>query len=246
LIGSLAHRELRFLSGDQQPEALYHSGVYHNRASPRSLLEELNTRFGFYPSGGDTYALDHGWITESDFLTQVERRARWTAEVTAWLYRTYQPDLLFAWQEPFDSAGHTFLLLDPRQQSYSSERARQYAVYYRQAARIADQALAITLAAVDLDRTVVLLASDHGMAPAHTRVYLNTLLQQNGLLVLDQKDYVVVEKSRAIAVASGGAANIYLNIQGREGDGLVHRRSPALQAGVAAVGLSTRRPASRC
>ncbi len=43
------------------------------------------------------------------------------AEVAAWVYTTYQPDLMFTWQDPFDSAGHQFLMTDPRQLSYSAE-----------------------------------------------------------------------------------------------------------------------------
>jgi predicted AlkP superfamily pyrophosphatase or phosphodiesterase len=199
----------------------YHTGVHHNRAAPRELLEGLNARFGFFPSGADAYALEHGWITEEDYLHEIERQSAWVAAVAAWMVSDYDPDLLFAWQENFDAAGHAFFLTDPRQEGYSSERARLYADYYRRAAYLADSALARMLEPVDLDRAAVFLVADHGMTPAHTRVYVNTLLERAGLLVLDRKDYVVVEQSRALAVASGGAVNIYLNLEGRETGGIV-------------------------
>lgn len=219
-----------------QAVTLYHTQVNTNRAAPRFLLEAINDRFGPFPAGGDAYALEHGWITEADYLHEIDRAARWTAGVTAWLYETYHPDLLFAWQETFDAAGHAFLLTDERQPGYSSERARLYAGYLRQAAHIADQALADTLASVQLDHTAVLLVSDHGMAPAHTRVYVNTLLEQAGLLVLDRRDYVVVDRTQAMAVASGGAMHVYINLQGREEDGIVPMEDyPALQARLAAL-----------
>jgi predicted AlkP superfamily phosphohydrolase/phosphomutase len=184
-------------------------------------LEGLNARFGFFPAGADAYALEHGWITEEDYLHEIERQSSWVAGVAAWIVSDYRPDLLFAWQENFDAAGHAFFLTDPRQEGYSSERARLYADYYRRAARAADSALEHMLDPVDLDHTAVFLVADHGMAPAHTRVYVNTLLERAGLLVLDRKDYVVVEQSRALAVASGGAVNIYLNLEGRETAGIV-------------------------
>jgi predicted AlkP superfamily phosphohydrolase/phosphomutase len=205
-----------------QTVRLFQAGVHHNRAAPRSLLEQVNARFGPYPGGADAYALEHGWITEADYLYLIEHSTGWIAGVTSWLFEMARPDLLLAWQETFDAAGHAFLLADPRQASYSDERARQYEGYFLRAAQAADQALEMMLAQVDLRRTAVLLVSDHGMAPAHTQVYVNTILERAGLLVLDSRDYVVVERSRAMAVASGGAANIYLNLQGREEGGIVN------------------------
>ena len=59
------------------------------------------------------------------------------------------------------------------------------------------------LEVVDLDTNTVMLVGDHGMAPVHTNVYINTMLEQAGLLVLDGRNYVVVEESKAFAVASG-------------------------------------------
>jgi predicted AlkP superfamily pyrophosphatase or phosphodiesterase len=199
----------------------YHTGVYYNTAAPRSLLEKLNASFGFFQPGGDSYALQHGWITEEDYLYLLERASRWMAEVASWVYTTYQPDLLFTWQENFDAAGHTFLLQDERQPGYSQERASQCREAYLRAALAADEALEVLLSEVDLASTTVLLISDHGVAPVHTSVYVNTVLEKAGLLVLDAKNYVVVEKSQALAVASGGAVHVYINLQDHEKNGIV-------------------------
>jgi len=206
---------------DARQVQFYHTGVYYNTAAPRSLLEELNARFGFFQPGGDSYALQHAWITEEDYLYQLEQAALWMAEVTRWVYTTYQPDLLFTWQDAFDSAGHTFFLRDERQPDYSTERAARHRELYLRAAHAADEALEVMLSEVDLASTTLLLASDHGMAPVHTTVYPNTLLQEAGLLVLDWRDYVVVDKTRAFAVASGGAVHVYINLQDHERNGIV-------------------------
>lgn len=204
---------------DSLQVTLFHSQVAHNTGAPRAFLEAVNREFGFFPSGPDAYAVEHGWITEAENMVLRERSARWMAEVAAWVYAEYQPDLIFTWQEGFDSAGHAFLLTDPRQPNYSPERAAQCAKDFQQAARIADQALGILLDPVDWQDTTVLLVADHGMAPIHTTVYVNTLLEQAGLLVLDKRNYVVVEKTSAFAVASGGAVHVYLNLEGHEKDG---------------------------
>jgi len=143
------------------------------------------------------------------------------AEVAAWVQREYQPDLLFTWQDGFDAAGHSYLMQDPRSLNYSVENAERYAGYYQRAAQVADQALEIMLGGIDLEHTTLMMVADHGMAPIHTVVYVNTILEDAGLLTLDNRNYVVVEDTQAFAVASGGAAHIYINLVGHERAGTV-------------------------
>lgn len=214
---------LQGIQGDSVPETalIYHSGVFHNTASPRALLEALNEKFGYFPAGHDPYAIEDGWISPEQGLYLAERAALWMAQVTAWVDETYQPDLLFTWQDIFDGAGHSYSLQSPGQYNYTPELAAEYAGYFERSAQVADQALAIMLAPVDLEEVTVMMVADHGMAPIHTRVYVNTILEQAGLLTLDGRDYVVEEKTRAIAFASGGSAHIYINLEDHEMDGFV-------------------------
>ena len=210
-----------FLIQDITPErvTLYHTGVERNTASPKELLTALNGNFGYFPAGGDYYALENGWITEEDFLYQLEKQSTYMAEVAAWVFSIYQPDLMLTWQDAFDSAGHQFFMSDPRQLSYSDEAVEIYRGYYQRAAKLADKSLSIMLEAMDLDSTTVMLVGDHGMAPIHTSVFINTILEQAGLLTLDSQNYVVVNESKAFAIASGGSAHIYINLTGREKEG---------------------------
>lgn len=200
---------------------LYHTAVNHNTASPPPLLEALNRSFGFFPASPDMYALEKGWITEDNYLDMISRSSSWMAEVAAWVYTVYRPNLLMTWQGVFDDAGHVFSLLSPLQQGYSPERAALYRDYYHVAAATADRSLEIMLRPLDQQHTTIFLVSDHGTSAVHTRVNLNTLLEQAGLLVLDRKNYVVVERTRAMAVTSGGSVNIYINLAGRERNGIV-------------------------
>lgn len=198
---------------------LYHAGVYRNTAAPKELLDTLNEKFGHFPAGPDSYALEHGWITEEDLLYMMERQSTFMAEVAAWVHETYQPDLMLTWQDPFDSAGHQFFMVDPRQLNYSPELADAYRDYYLQSAQIADDSLGIMLEAFDLDTTTLMLVGDHGMAPIHSRVYVNTILENAGLLTLDSQNYVVVNETKAFAICSGGAVHVYINLEGREKGG---------------------------
>jgi predicted AlkP superfamily pyrophosphatase or phosphodiesterase len=198
---------------------LYHTGVDRNTASPKELLDSLNEKFGCFPPGGDYYALEHGWITEEDYLYQLEKQSVYMAEVAAWVFSTYQPDLLLTWQDPLDSAGHQFFMTDSRQTNFSPELAELYHGYYAQAAEIADHSLAIMLDAFDLNKTTVFLVGDHGMAPIRSSVFVNTILERAGFLALDSQNTVVIKKTKAFAIASGGAVHIYINLVGREKEG---------------------------
>jgi len=198
---------------------LYHTGIEHNNAAPKELLDSLNQKFGAFPSGADSYAIEHGWITEEDDLHLMERQSTYMANVAAWVYSTYRPDLMLTWQDPFDAAGHQFLMTDPRQMNYSPELSKTYKGYYQRAAKIADNSLNSMLGAFDLDHTTVMLVGDHGMAPLHTRVYVNTLLENAGLLTLDTQNSVVVSQTKAFAICSGGAVHVYVNLEGREKGG---------------------------
>lgn len=204
-----------------QEITLYHTNVYHNNIDPPELRDQINQRFGYFPASPDSYAYQDGWIDAADMLHMLERQSEYIAQVTAWIYQTYQPDLLMTWFDNFDSAGHNYLMVNERQTNYSPETAAQFAEYYKEAAKNADQALATILDAVNLEHTTVMLVGDHGMAPIHSVVYVNTILEQAGLLTLDTQNYVVVNKTKAFAVASGGAVHIYINLIGREKDGIV-------------------------
>lgn len=204
-----------------QEVTLFHSAVYRNKAAPQALLEAIDDQFGYFAPSPDSYGLEHGWIGPEEYLQMLERAALWRAQVGAWIYRFHQPDLLLVWQEPFDSAGHAFALFDPLQEAYTPEKSLQYQEYFQRAVQAADHALAEILAVIDPQRTTIVLSGDHGMVPIHTEVFVNTLLENAGLLVLDNRDYVVVSKSQAFAVASGGAAFIYINLEDREQYGIV-------------------------
>jgi predicted AlkP superfamily phosphohydrolase/phosphomutase len=74
---------------------------------------------------------------------------------------------------------------------------------------------------VNLQQTTVLLTADHGSEPIHTNVFVNTILEKARLLTLDRRNYVLVDRSQAIAFTSGSSVQIYINLRGREQDGIV-------------------------
>jgi predicted AlkP superfamily phosphohydrolase/phosphomutase len=202
---------------------VFQSQVSYNQASPVELLREVSELFGFFPPPPDHYALQQGWITPQDYLYMAETQSRWMMEVAIHVYTTYQPDLMLTGQSPFSEITGQFLLVDERQPGYSPELAKEYAGYRKRGARIADASLGRLLAAIDLRDTTLLVVSDRGLAPAHTVVHLNTILEQAGFLGFRESSgfSVDVANSQALAVASGGSAHIYVNLRGREWPGVV-------------------------
>ena len=209
---------------------VFQSQVSYNRASPVELLQEVSELFGFFPPPPDHHALQQGWITPEDYLAMAETQSAWMMEVAVHIYTTYQPDLLLTEQSPLSEIVRQFLLVDERQPGYSPERAEEYAGHRERGAQIADASLGQLLAATDLKDTTLLVVSDHGLAPVHTVVHLNTILERAGLLSFQESPGFPIEAtSKALALASGGSAHIYINLKGREQPGIVlQEQYPAL------------------
>ncbi len=222
---------------------IYQGPVYYNQAQPDELVRAINQRFGFIPPGPDGAALARGWLTCSQLLHQADVQAQWMISVTTFVLDSYKPDLLFVSLPPAEELERQFLLTDPRQPGYSAELAAEYARYLRHGYALADEALAELTAGLDLGWTTLLVVSDHGMAPVHTEVYLNTILAGASyggrkLLVWGAApDYAVNPgQTRAVAVGSGGAAHIYINLRGRERAGSVPEEDyPEVQDAVVAA-----------
>jgi predicted AlkP superfamily phosphohydrolase/phosphomutase len=212
-----------FTASEGPSVTLYRSRVSYNRGRPAELLRSVN-ELGFPPPVPDREALHLGWLLPKQYYEMAERRAKWMMDVVLHVYRTYQPDLLLTAQEIIADCARAFLLVDERQQAYEPELAELYAGYRRQAHEVADENLGQLLSLVNVANSAVLVVSGHGLAPVHTEVHLNTILEDAGLLDLDTGEgqvYMDPEESEAVALASEGSAHIYLNLQGRDQPGIV-------------------------
>jgi predicted AlkP superfamily phosphohydrolase/phosphomutase len=202
---------------------VFQSAVWNSQARPSDLQTEILDKFGFFPPPPDDHGLERGWITAQDYWDMAERQTRWLAQVITYVLTSYRPDLTFAWLGVTQECGQPFLMVDERQGDYSEETARAYAEYVRKAYALADECLGDMLPALLLGRDAIFVVSDHGMAPVHSQVHVNTILEQAGLLQYGEGGDFPVDtaNSRAMAVASGGAVNVYINLEGREQPGIV-------------------------
>jgi predicted AlkP superfamily pyrophosphatase or phosphodiesterase len=201
---------------------IYLGDVVHNVGYPQSFVDDIDKRVGFWPGEPDFFNMEAGNIDEATYMTQLERLSNYLKDAMLLAVDRYDFDLLMGYQVQTDEAGHEFFLVDPRQQSYSdtAKRAR-FAGYVERAYQIADENLREIIVQTRLWKTDVIAVSDHGMAPLHTQGFPNRILRAAGLVEVTSTGAVDATKSLTNAVTVGGAANIYINLQGREPTGIV-------------------------
>ena len=202
--------------------SIYLGNVVHNVGYPQSFIDEIDKTVGFWPAEPDFFNLERALIDEATYMEQLERLADYLNDAMLFAIKNYEFDLLMGYQVQTDEAGHEFTLVDPRQQSFEDSAKRQrYAEYLERAYQIADRNLKEIIEAAKLWKTNIIAVSDHGMAPMHTVAFPNRILRAAELVSVTGTGAVDPATSLTNAVTVGGAANIYINLQGREPTGIV-------------------------
>jgi predicted AlkP superfamily pyrophosphatase or phosphodiesterase len=177
---------------------------------PEEFEKDIIEQFGFFPAQEDVKAFEEGWISREDYEEIGTRFADWVSDVTLYIKDRYKPDLLMTYIPHVDHESHHFLMEDPRQPGYSKDKASEYKDYVRWSYGIADTVAGRIADSLE-GKDHFLLASDHGMEPVHSILAPNQLLKDKGFLKTDDKGGIDEEQSDAYAVASGSAAQVYLN-----------------------------------
>ncbi|MCI0402008.1 MAG: alkaline phosphatase family protein [Acidobacteria bacterium] len=207
------------LEPDLSRARLYVGAPHQNRGAPADYVAAIDAEVGFWPGEPDGTALDNGDIDERTWLEQGERLTDFLREAALFSMKRYEFDLLLAYNPTPDEVEHRFLLFDPRQPGFEDEggeKRRRYLNYVKDSYRQADEHLKRLRAAAPEAAFVV--ASDHGMLPEHTRVAVNALLASAGFRVTAD------ETTEVRAYTSGATGHIYVNLEGREPNGVVKRR----------------------
>jgi predicted AlkP superfamily phosphohydrolase/phosphomutase len=200
--------------------------ISHPAEFSRELAEELGL---FHTTGmvEDHGALNNGRIDEIAYLDQCDLAWR---EREAMLLRSLDvldDGLLYCLFDTPDRVQHMFWRFrDPKHPLHEADPAMARVVedQYRRS----DAMVGHALEAAD-DETLVIALSDHGFGPYRRAVHLNTWLLENGLLHLkpglepgessgDMLRGVDWSRTKAYSLGLGG---IYLNLRGREAEGIV-------------------------
>lgn len=208
--------------------------ISHPRGYSAELADALG---GAYFTAGmveDHGGLTNGRFREEEFLAQCDIAMRERAAMMRYELGRLDEGFFFILFDTPDRLQHMFWRF--REPDHPANRAsgddgarlrqwaRQIETHYRQC----DQVVGEALEAMD-DRTLFLVVSDHGFTSFQRGVNLNTWLHRHGYLVLrggatpdestpDFLREVDWRRSRAYAL---GLGSIYLNVAGREGQGIV-------------------------
>jgi predicted AlkP superfamily phosphohydrolase/phosphomutase len=221
---------------------------------PESLAADLYERLGPYRTLGwaeATWPLNEDRIDEKAFMDDLYRAFDDRAQVILQRLDTRQWDLLVGVIESTDRVQHMmWRLIDPEHPMYDKALAARYGDAIERVYRKCDEFVGEVLSRLD-PGTPVLIASDHGFHSFRYAVNLNTWLVQEGFMTLHGQApgekklddlfggsgqfWENVDWSRTKAYAMG-LGQIYLNLQGREGKGIVApgTESRALQDEIAA------------
>ena len=230
-----------YLRSAPEPFVLYASPV---NIDPREPAQPISAPGGYAPelarAAGpfytqempeDTKALSAGVLAPLEFLAQSglvldERRALLRHEL-ARLRERERPALLFFYLSSIDQRHHMLQRhIDRDHPLHDPDTPRALADALRDGYREVDELVGWIADAADADTSVVVM-SDHGFASFRRQVHLNAWLERNGYLALRDPvhrdavrwlDGVDWSRTRAFAL---GLNSLYLNVRGRERDGIV-------------------------
>jgi predicted AlkP superfamily pyrophosphatase or phosphodiesterase len=196
---------------------VYFNAVYNLRAYPPMTFEvNLATSGLLWTGPPDDHSLTESWqgrpgIDLETWLEQADRFAGFLGSVWRNGSGRADWDLMMGYTPLIDDAGHRLTLTDPAQPGFTPERRDAFAAARRKVWQMVDRELARFLKSLDLKRTTVVVVSDHGMAPVHTRVDLNVILRDKGLLATGADGKILAAGTRAYAIPAGGSAQIYVD-----------------------------------
>lgn len=204
---------------------------------PRSFAGKLVDRFGLFKTIGwmvDTWSIKSGTIDEEVFFEDTEFTVAQDEKMLAGLLGDDWDVYLHYFEFP-DRVQHILWRhIDPEHPLYTEEGNRRYGDAIPRAYERMDRIVGLVLEKMPKDAWLF-VASDHGFAPWRRTMNYNTWLAREGYLVLkgESEDRANLEelfdrgtffqnvdwsKTRAYAM---GLGNIYVNLKGREAQGIV-------------------------
>jgi predicted AlkP superfamily phosphohydrolase/phosphomutase len=198
-------------------------------STPDDFAGELIAAAGPYYTQGmpeDTKALTGGVFDEEEFLEQAAYAGRQFIDQYEWVLDRFESGFLFYYFGNLDQVSHMMWdTLDPEHPAYVEETDARFAGVIESLYRELDGVVGYTLDRIG-DETTLIVMSDHGFASWRRVMHLNNWLKDNGYLVLkdpgrpDPGLFRGVDWSRTRAYGLG-LNGLYLNLRGRERDGIV-------------------------
>ncbi len=208
-------------------------------SKPDSFAQDLAKKLGLYRTIGWAESMDKSLqelrTDEASFLYDADQAFDDRERLIFENLKRDDWDLFVTAIETTDRVSHMFFrLIDPKHPMYDQDLARRYGDAIEKVYRRAD-ALVGKIQAKLKENTTLMVMSDHGFHTFRRGVNLNTWLVQNGYMVFDGQEspkkglddlfgrgqfWEGVDWSRT-RVYAVGLGQIYFNLKGREGRGIV-------------------------
>jgi predicted AlkP superfamily phosphohydrolase/phosphomutase len=196
---------------------------------PPEYGSELSEALGpLYTKGlpADTKAFDMGVFRDEDYVKQAETILEERMRLFEYEWERFEEGLFYFYVSSTDQDAHMLWRnMDPTHPLHKESDPR-FAGYLPHLYERMDELVGRVLPAVD-DDTLVLIASDHGFAQFGRQVHLNTWLREHGYLQIkdearnkEHTSVLDVDWNHTAAYAMG-FNGLYLNLEGRERDGIV-------------------------
>jgi predicted AlkP superfamily phosphohydrolase/phosphomutase len=174
----------------------------------------------------DVKAFDHKVINDEEYVGQADLILKERMALFDHQWSRFENGLFFFYVSSTDQDAHMMWRNMDKTHPKHHESDVRFAGWIPHLYEEMDKLVAKVLPAVD-DKTLVLVCSDHGFAQFARQFHLNTWLRDNGYLVL--KDGAAKKEETSIfdvdwsqSVAYGvGFNGLYINLKGREGEGIV-------------------------
>jgi len=251
---STLHGMARFRVLEVEPNIrLYLSPINHDPADPAidvteppSYSQELQRAVGDHKTLGwnhETWGLNEERIDEEAFMQDIWDTYRETEAITMHELENRKTELLVSvFVEPDRTSHMMYRLMDPEHPRYDAALAAKYGDSIQKTYVRMDEIIGKVAAKLGPD-DVLLILSDHGFHSWRRGFNVNSWLIEQGFMTLkggakstDRKFLQDVDWSKTKAYALGVGA-IYLNVQGREGKGIV---KPGADAEAVAADISAR------
>ena len=213
---------------------------------PSRFSADLYERLGPYRTLGwaeATWPLNEDRIDEKAFMDDLYRAFDDRAQVILQRIDARQWDLLVGVIESTDRVQHMmWRLIDPQHPMYDKQLAARFGDSIERVYRRCDEFVGEVMSRID-PSTPIVIVSDHGFHSFRQSVNLNTWLVQEGFMAIQGQQpgekklqdlfgggtfWENVDWSRTRAYAMG-LGQIYLNLKGREGHGIVSPGADATQ-----------------
>lgn len=191
---------------------------------PKNYAKNLAQKYNLFSTLGlpyDTWALDYGFITDDAFIKNIWQSTDQVGEIMMSELDKNNPDVFVGYFGAIDSLSHMYFknMIDPTDQ-YKT-------VLYQAYHKMDDWVKTFWHYALKTNRELIIL-SDHGFAQFDFTINLNSWLVKNGYLktksLINRPLFEGVDWSNTQAYAVG-FNSIFLNIQGRESQGIVTKEN---------------------